>query len=69
MKDVTTSDANGQAIEIGRGVIDIPRFLRTIIKLKFSGIISFEYEKDDKDPVPGLSESLGYVKGVLAVID
>lgn len=69
MKDVTSSDSNGKAIEVGRGVIDIPRFLKTIIQKKFSGIISFEYEKEDKDPVPGLAESLGYVKGVLAVIN
>lgn len=69
MKDVTTSDSEGKAIEIGRGVIDIPGFLKTVVKMKFSGILSFEYEKDDKDPVPGLAESLGYVKGVLAVIN
>ena len=69
MKDVTTSDSNGKAIEVGRGVIDIPGFLKTILQKKFSGIISFEYEKEDKDPVPGLAESLGYVKGVLAVIN
>jgi inosose dehydratase len=69
MKDVTTSDSEGKAIEIGRGVIDIPGFLKTVVKMKFSGILSFEYEKEDKDPVPGLAESLGYVKGVLAVIN
>lgn len=68
MKDVTSSDKDGKAIEIGRGVIDIPEFLKTVVKMKFPGIISFEYEKDDADPVPGLAESLGYVKGVLAVI-
>lgn len=69
MKDVTSSDSNGKAIEVGRGVIDIPGFVKTIIQKKFSGIISFEYEKEDKDPVPGLAESIGYVKGVLAVIN
>jgi inosose dehydratase len=68
MKDVTSSDQDGKAIEIGRGVIDIPGFMRTVEKKKFSGIISFEYEKDDADPVPGLAESMGYVKGVLAAI-
>lgn len=68
MKDVTSSDKEGKAIEIGRGVIDIPEFLKTVVKMKFPGIISFEYEKDDADPVPGLAESLGYVKGILAVI-
>lgn len=69
MKDVTSSDKDGKAIEIGRGVIDIPGFLKKVVKMKFSGILSFEYEKDDKDPVPGLAESMGYVKGVLAVIN
>ena len=69
MKDVTSSDSNGKAIEVGRGVIDIPGFLKTIIQKKFSGIISFEYEKEDKDPLPGLAESMGYVKGVLAIIN
>ncbi|HET6555955.1 MAG TPA: TIM barrel protein [Prolixibacteraceae bacterium] len=69
VKDVTSSDKEGGAIEVGRGVIDIPGFLKTVIQKKFSGIISFEYEKEDKDPVPGLAESLGYVRGVLAVIN
>lgn len=69
IKDVTSSDKEGKAIEIGRGVIDIPEFLKTVVKMKFPGIISFEYEKDDPDPVPGLAESLGYVQGVLAAIN
>jgi sugar phosphate isomerase/epimerase len=69
MKDVTNSDSNGKPIEVGRGVIDIPGFLKTVVDKKFTGIVSFEYEKEDKDPVPGLAESLGYVKGVLKVIN
>lgn len=69
VKDVTSSDKNGKAIEVGRGVIDIPGFLKSVVKKKFSGIVSFEYEKDDKDPVPGLAESLGYVRGILALIN
>ena len=69
MKDVTSSDSNGKAIEVGSGVMDIPGFLKTVLKKKFNGIISFEYEKEDKDPVPGLAESMGYVKGLLAVIN
>jgi inosose dehydratase len=49
-------------------VIDIPKFLRTVINIEFDGKVSFEYEKDAKDPLPGLAESVGYVKGVLATI-
>ncbi|MEJ2647967.1 MAG: sugar phosphate isomerase/epimerase [Sedimentisphaerales bacterium] len=68
IKDVTSANARGGPIEIGRGVIDIPKFLRTLIAIKYSGITSFEYEKDASDPVAGLAESVGYVRGALAVI-
>jgi inosose dehydratase len=68
IKDVSEATARGHGIEIGRGVIDIPEFLKTLIKIKYSGIVSFEYEKDADDPVAGLAESVGYIKGVLAAI-
>ncbi len=55
-------------MEIGRGVIDIPRFLRTVKAIGYTGNLSFEYEKDGDDPLPGLAESVGYVRGVLAAI-
>ena len=68
IKDVTEATARGHGVEVGRGVIDIPRFLRTLIKIKYAGIVSFEYEKDADDPLAGLAESVGYVRGVLAAI-
>jgi inosose dehydratase len=68
IKDVTAASKEGQAVEIGRGVIDIPRFIRTLSKLKYAGTLSFEYEKDEKDPLPGLAESVGYVRGVMAAL-
>lgn len=68
MKDVSEATARGYGVEIGRGVIDIPRFLKTLIKIEYDGIVSFEYEKDAKNPMAGLAESVGYVKGALAAI-
>jgi inosose dehydratase len=68
LKDVTAPTKEGTYLEIGRGVIDVPRFLRTLVKLGFRGTASFEYEKDGKDPLAGLAESVGYVRGVLATI-
>lgn len=67
-KDVTAASAAGSAVEVGRGVIDIPQFMRTLIQIKYQGIASLEYEKDGKDPLPGAAESVGYVKGVLSVL-
>lgn len=68
IKDVTAAAPAGQTLEIGRGVIDIPALLRTLIKVKYARIVSFEYEKDENDPLAGLAESVGYVRGVLAAI-
>ena len=68
IKDVTSANARGNAVEIGRGVIDIPKFLKTLITINYSGVVSFEYEKDASDPVAGLAESVGFVRGALAAV-
>lgn len=68
MKDVSSADAKGSTVEIGRGVIDIPKLLRALVKLKYSGTVHFEHEKDQNDPLPGVAESVGYVRGVLATV-
>lgn len=66
IKDVTSATHDGETVEIGRGVIDIPKFLRLLVKKKYAYVVSFEYEKDEDNPMPGLCESVGYVKGCLA---
>jgi inosose dehydratase len=68
IKDMSASTAAGTAVEIGRGVIDIPKLIRTLVRLKYAGTVSLEYEKDEKDPLPGAAESVGYVRGVLAAL-
>ena len=68
IKDMTAAAVEGGPVEIGRGVIDIPKFLGTLIKLNYAGVVSLEYEKDEKDPLPGAAESIGYVRGVLAAL-
>ncbi len=68
MKDVSSATAEGGTVEIGRGVIDIPRFLKTLAGLGFDGTLAFEHEKDGRDPLPGLAESVGYVRGAVAAL-
>lgn len=68
IKDVTASEHDGSTCEIGRGVIDIPAFLKAVINKKYAGVLGFEYEKDADDPLSGLAESVGYVRGVLAML-
>jgi len=68
IKDVSSADAKGTTVEIGRGAIDIPKLLETLVRLKYSRTLHFEHEKDQKDPLPGVAESVGYVRGVLATL-
>ena len=68
IKDEDKAEASGQTCEIGHGVIDIPGFLKMLLEKNYNKVVSFEYEKDGKDPLDGLAESVGYVRGVLKVL-
>ncbi|WP_149276674.1 sugar phosphate isomerase/epimerase family protein [Pareuzebyella sediminis] len=68
LKDVTASEADGETCIIGRGVIDFPAFLKTVSKLQYQGTLALEYEAEENDPLPGMMESIGYVKGILATV-
>jgi len=68
MKDVTTATAEGKPTEVGKGVIDIAGVLRTLVELKWSYHVALEYEANGKAPVPGVTESLAFMRGVLAAL-
>jgi inosose dehydratase len=66
IKDVDKASKEGKTIEMGRGIINIPRVVSTLRKIKFSGKCSLEFEKDMNDPLAGIAESIGYFRGVCA---
>uniref|UniRef100_UPI0032162369 sugar phosphate isomerase/epimerase family protein n=1 Tax=uncultured Draconibacterium sp. TaxID=1573823 RepID=UPI0032162369 len=68
IKDVTKAEHNGKTCIIGRGVIDFPAFLKAMVKLGYKGTLALEYEAEGDDPLPGMMESFGYVKGILATM-
>ena len=65
LKDVTAPTKEGHAIELGRGIIDFPKFVRMLRKVGFKGSCSLEYEKDMSDPFYGIAESVGYFRSVM----
>lgn len=65
-KDVDAASKEGKTVETGRGIIDFPRFIATLRKVRYSGKCSLEFEKVMQDPLPGIAESNGYFKGVMA---
>ncbi|HPT21329.1 MAG TPA: TIM barrel protein [Bacteroidales bacterium] len=68
IKDVDQANEKGTTVEIGRGIINIPAFLKEAVRLKYSGTMALEFEKDADDPLPGMAESLGYIRGVMAAL-
>ncbi|HZW69487.1 MAG TPA: sugar phosphate isomerase/epimerase family protein [Hanamia sp.] len=64
IKDVTKAEQDGKAIEAGRGIINFPALVKALRKIKYPGHCGIEFEKDMKDPLPGIAESVGYFRGV-----
>jgi sugar phosphate isomerase/epimerase len=67
IKDVTAATPEGKGTPVGRGIIDFPGLVRALTDVAFKGVAAFEYEEQPDDPLPGLAESVGYFRGVLAV--
>jgi len=51
-------------VEMGRGKMDLCAVLTALIGTGYRENVWLEYEKDPNDPVPGLAESTGYVRGL-----
>jgi inosose dehydratase len=68
IKDIDSAGREGTTVEMGRGVLDIRGILKALLKIRFSGSASFEFEKDENDPLPGVAESVGYARGILSAL-
>ncbi|MCL2306472.1 MAG: sugar phosphate isomerase/epimerase [Planctomycetaceae bacterium] len=68
IKDVTQAAPEGTTCICGRGVIDLPAVIATLKEVGYDRVVSFEYEAETKDPLPGLMESVGYIRGVIRMM-
>ncbi len=65
LKDVTAPTKLGYSVEVGRGIIDIPAFVKALREVGYTGVCSLEHERNMKDPFMGIAESIGYFRGVI----
>lgn len=68
VKDLASADAKESQVEVGRGIIDFPRLFRTLIELRYQGQVGLEYEINPSNPLPGMIESMAFMRGVLAAV-
>lgn len=65
LKDVTGPSKEGYSVEVGRGIIDFPAFVKMLRKVNYTGSVSLEHERNMDDPFMGIAESIGYFRAML----
>ena len=66
MKDLTKADAKESQVAVGQGTMPVRAIFQALIETKYKGFVDLEYEIKGDDPMPGVIESFGYMRGVLA---
>jgi sugar phosphate isomerase/epimerase len=66
MKDLADLTAKESQVAVGQGKLPIREIFVALVKLKYSGWVDLEYEIHGDDPMPGVTESFAYMRGVLA---
>jgi sugar phosphate isomerase/epimerase len=68
VKDLRDLKNKDSQCVIGKGAIDFASLFRALIKINFQGHVGMEYEIDAANPLPGMLQSMAYMRGVLAGI-
>jgi sugar phosphate isomerase/epimerase len=66
MKDLTSFDAKESQVAVGDGKMPVRQIFDALIKIKYPGFVDLEYEVHGDDPMPGVTTSFAYMRGVLA---
>ncbi len=66
VKDLKNKTDKGSQTESGKGVLDLAGLFRALAKRRFAGQVGLEYEINPEDPLPGIRESLAYLRGLAA---
>jgi sugar phosphate isomerase/epimerase len=66
VKDLSDPKVSDSQVEVGRGVFDFPRLFRALLQIGYDGQVGLEYEIKEDAPLPGMIESVAYMRGVLA---
>jgi sugar phosphate isomerase/epimerase len=66
MKDLATPTAKDSQVAVGEGLMPVPEIFEALVATKYKGFVDLEYEIHGDDPMPGVSTSFAYMRGVLA---
>jgi sugar phosphate isomerase/epimerase len=66
MKDLTDFSSKESQVAVGDGKMPIRGIFEALIAIRYPGFVDLEYEVHADDPMPGVSKSYAYMRGVLA---
>ncbi len=66
MKDLADPTAKESQVAVGEGVMPVRAIFEALIAMRYAGFVDLEYEIKPEDPLPGMTESFAYMRGVLA---
>jgi sugar phosphate isomerase/epimerase len=66
MKDLTSAESKESQVAVGEGMMPVRRMFEALIEIKYKGFVDLEYEIHPDDPMPGVIESVAYMRGVVA---
>ncbi len=66
MKDLTNFQSKESQVAVGDGLMPVRGIFEALIAIKYPGYVDLEYEVHADDPMPGVTASFAYMRGVLA---
>ncbi len=66
MKDLAESTVKESQVAVGRGLMPVREIFAELAKMRYPGYVDLEYEIHGDDPMPGVIESIAYMRGVMA---
>ena len=66
IKDLTNFTDKESQVAVGEGIMPVRKIFEALVAVKYKGFVDLEYEIHADDPMPGVIESFGYMRGVLA---
>jgi len=66
IKDLTSFQSKESQVAVGQGIMPIRGIFEALIATGYKGFVDLEYEIHGDDPMPGVIESFGFMRGVLA---
>lgn len=64
LRDNSEPNPNGKSTRPGKGSLDLPQIMDTLSDVNYTGVYAIEYENEKYNPVPGIAETAGYLRGI-----